>query len=115
MQPNLTTGNPHVSQDCLKLIKKYEWLTDSFVINFFTNKIWENRIPKSWKEAIENAKPSDLANLLGYEQPSLTFTWPLEIIALRASVKHLAVPRKLVSKNDLVELLGAESTRHRPL
>ena len=107
--PNDSESDPiQVMQDCLKLIKKYEWLTDSFVSNFFTNKIWENRIPNSWKEAIKNAQPSDLADLLDYEEPSLTYPWPLEIIVLRASVKHLAVPRKPFSKNDLVELLGAE-------
>ena len=97
-------------QDCLTLIKKYQWLADSFVLDFFTQTIWE-KIPNSWKEALENAKPSDLANLLDYDEPTITYAWPLEIIALRASVKHLAVPRKPLSKSSLVQMLGVESTR----
>ncbi len=53
--------------DCHKFIKKYNWLADSFVIDFFTENIWETKVPQSWKEALETAKPSDLANLLDYE------------------------------------------------
>ena len=62
-----TSDTVKLMLNCHKLIKKHDWLTDSFVIDFFSQNIWETKVPPSWKEALETAKPSDLANLLDYE------------------------------------------------
>jgi hypothetical protein len=64
-----TSGTVKLMLDCHKLIEKYDWLADSFVIDFFTLNIWETKVPSSWRNALETAKPSDLANLLDYENP----------------------------------------------
>ena len=39
----------------------------------------------------------------------LTHAWPLEIIALRTSVRHLAVPRQPITKYHLKKLLHPET------
>ena len=100
-------------ENCLKLVRKYDWIVDSYIVDFYTEKIWETRVPESWRSSLNSAKPSDLANLLDYEEKTLTHDWPLELLALRESVRQLAVPRKPISKAYLQEILGVNSKRFR--
>ena len=101
-------------QKCLQLIKKYQWLADSFVIDFFSQNIWETKVPESWRSALDRAKPSDLAKLLDYDQVDAddevlkSLSWPQEILDLRTSVRLLGIPRKPISKGQLQTILGIE-------
>ena len=100
----------YLIEQCLKLVQKYDWIVDAFVIEFFSQNIWESQVPATWRSSFESCRPSDLANLLDYEKKTLTRVWPLEILALRAAVRHLAVPRKPITKAYLKQLVGSEES-----
>jgi len=96
-------------EQCLKLVQKFEWIVDAFVIEFFSQSIWEHQVPASWRFCLESCCPSDLANLLDYESKSMTRVWPLQLLALRACVRRLAVPRIPISKGHLKQLIGSKT------
>lgn len=105
---NMKDTDVYLIEQCLKLVQKYNWIVDAFVIEFFSQHIWEQQVPATWRSCLESCSPSDLAHLLDYQQKSLTRVWPLEILALRAAVRHLAVPRIPISKTFLKQLVGCQ-------
>ena len=86
---------------CLVLLREYEWLLNSFVLDFFIDDHWE-RLPESWRETLGSLSPSQLGRWLdnsqepppaGRGQP-----WPLALLALRKSINTLAVDRTQVGR-----------------
>jgi hypothetical protein len=74
---------------CAAFVEKYEWLSESFVVDFFTQNIWDTKIPASWSSALANVKPSDLEQLLDYESDIKLcgLEWPPEILEMREKGK----------------------------
>jgi len=85
--------------DCLQLLEHYEWLINSFVLDFFIDSHW-NHLPSSWKDVLTNITPRDLADWMDHkETPKYNEPWPLSLLALKQTIKHLSVARTPV--NDL--------------
>merc|ERR1719154_15499 len=79
--------------DCLLLLEHYEWLINSFVLDFFIDSHW-NHLPSSWKDVLTNITPHDLADWLDHkETPKYTEPWPLSLLALKQTIKYLSLPR----------------------
>jgi hypothetical protein len=50
----------YLIKNCWQLVKKYDWIVDSYMIDFFSQKIWEDRVPATWKVSLQTTQPSDL-------------------------------------------------------
>lgn len=81
---------------CLKVAKKYEWLLNSYVSDFYVDDHW-NKLPLRWQNTLEQLPIEALAELLlsdvdvNVEKRSL---WPLELLALRQVLRSLDIRRK---------------------
>jgi len=83
-------------RDCLLLLQHYEWLVNSFVLDFFTDSHWP-QLPGSWQAALEGSSPEQLAAWLDpSSEPSQCEVWPLSLLALKQSLHHLSLQRSPV-------------------
>ncbi|NXA13304.1 RRNAD protein, partial [Sapayoa aenigma] len=77
--------------DIIRLLTLYRPLIDAFVIDFFTEGLWE-QLPPAWQPALATATPQQLAGLLGGKGgPGVA--WPLSLLAFAAAARALAFPR----------------------
>ena len=87
----------HRVADCLRLLEYYEWLINSFVLDYFQDSHW-SRLPSSWQAVLGRTSPSQLADWL---QPGSVLTtrepWPLSLLALKQTLSNLALERRPVS------------------
>jgi len=89
--------------NCLILLEHYEWLINSFVLDFFIESHWSH-LPHSWKHVLSNISPTDLADWLDYKKsPKYHEPWPLSLLALKETLKHLALDRDPVSDLSQIE------------
>jgi len=88
--------------DCVRLLDHYEWLINSFVLDFFLDSHW-NHLPASWQPTLTSIPPSQLAAWLDHKvTPASTSPWPLSLLALKQSIIACSLPRKPVK--DLQQL-----------
>ena len=83
---------------CLKLLRNYEWLINSFVLDFFHENHWET-LPRCWQEFLADLRPGELAEWLDtdYSAPKASSKpWPLSLLALKQSINHLSLNRSPV-------------------
>ena len=99
-------------QSCLKaslaIIEKYKWLIDLYVLDFFVDDHW-SLISEKWKDLIDFLSPEDLAFLIDLESEeyvALDKVWPLEILALKASIKTYSLKRTPWSRKRLISALS---------
>ena len=52
--------------DCVRLLDHYEWLINSFVLDFFLDSHW-NHLPASWQPTLTSIPPSELAAWLDHK------------------------------------------------
>jgi len=89
--------------DCLQLLEHYEWLINSFVLDFFIDSHWKH-LPSSWKDVLTNITPHDLANWLDHKEiPKYKEPWPLSLLALKQTIKHLSLVRRPVENLNTVK------------
>ncbi|NWT03771.1 RRNAD protein, partial [Mionectes macconnelli] len=77
--------------DIIHLLTLYRPLIDAFVIDFFTEGLWE-QLPPAWQPALASATPQQLAGLLG-GRGGPGAVWPLSLLAFTATTHALAFPR----------------------
>ena len=101
-------------QSCLKaslaIIEKYKWLIDLYVLDFFVDDHW-SLISEKWKDLIDFLSPEDLAFLIDLESEeyvALDKVWPLEILALKASIKTYSLKRTPWSRKRLISALSTK-------
>ncbi|KAG7271638.1 hypothetical protein CRUP_033962 [Coryphaenoides rupestris] len=71
-----------------KFLSKYKYISDSYIIEFFTEELWE-KLPASWREALCGLSfPQHCGH---YRYPSV---WPLSLLAFRATAHALSFPRR---------------------
>ena len=100
---------------CLELPRQYEWLINSFVLDFFHENHWET-LPRCWQEFLADLSPGELADWLdvdGSAQKSSSKPWPLSLLALKQSIKHLSLNRSPVNDLSHVASYLSESTTNR--
>jgi len=91
------------------IIEKYKWLIDIYVLDFFVDNHW-SILSDNWKDLIDVLTPEHLAFLIDLENDAksvtLTTVWPLELLALKASIKTYSLKRKPWSRERLVSALS---------
>lgn len=101
----------HWIQCCLKVVDKYKWLLDLYVLDFFVDGHWE-QIRDTWKSFLKDIKPEDLAFLIDVQDEEKDYkidkVWPLELLALKASVKAYSLPRQPWTKADVCKAFFKE-------
>ena len=91
---NVTSIRRQVNS-CLKLLRTYEWLINSFVLDFFYEKHWET-LPRCWQEFLADLSPGELADWLDSDDSNHKLSsrpWPLSLLALKQSINHLSLNR----------------------
>ncbi|KAH8397313.1 hypothetical protein KR215_012295 [Drosophila sulfurigaster] len=100
----------------LNVVKKYEWLLNSYVSDFYVDNHW-SKLPLSWQSQLEKLPVEVLAELLQSDDNELRSTrvaWPLELLALRQVLRTLNISR--TPKRQLeVELPSCPLLEHRKL
>ncbi|KAM4662303.1 methyltransferase-like protein 25B [Discoglossus pictus] len=95
-QPLDVTPEKKLSQNITRVLSLYGFITDSYIIEFFTNNLWEN-LPKSWRSALSDLPSPKLADQLlsnsDTNHVSYRSVWPLSLMALKAAAHSLAFPR----------------------
>lgn len=112
----ITCDASHISeihkrlQECLKLLEHFEWLINSFVLDFFLEDHWES-LPSSWRSILATISPSELADWLDPCQTvSKTKVWPLSLLAFKEIVGRLSLERRPVKNLENVrDFLGSSS------
>ena len=81
---------------CLFILKKYNWLHNSLLHDFFVERHWE-KLPLGWRSSLNKLSHLELAKLLSYWENndcSTTVTvLPLELLALRSCVGQFSLNR----------------------
>jgi len=89
--------------DCLQLLEHYEWLINSFVLDFFIDSHWKH-LPASWKHTLTSISPEDLADWLDHsETVQFKEPWPLSLLALKQTIQHLSLVREPVKNLNHVK------------
>ncbi|XP_076322978.1 methyltransferase-like protein 25B isoform X2 [Tachypleus tridentatus] len=87
----------------MKFLNEYSWLTEAFVLDFFTENHW-NKLPLCWSSFLSNVGPQELGDWLSEGDISYKQVWPLSLQAYRATVNALALTRKPISSPEAVYL-----------
>lgn len=93
-------------RDCLRLLENFEWLINSFVLDFFLDSHW-NHLPRVWRPTLINISPPELADWLDpYKPVKSRQPWPLSLLAFKQSVKQLSLDRRPVENlNEVKQFL----------
>ena len=93
---------------CLKFLKEYDYLSDLYIIEFFTEKHWA-KLPKSWQNVLSDVDAPELAEKLFISRSdrlNLNGTvWPLSLLCFRKCASILPLPRNpsRCSENNKVD------------
>ncbi|KAJ3598111.1 hypothetical protein NHX12_001625 [Muraenolepis orangiensis] len=77
-------------------LSTYKYISDSYIIEFFTEELWE-KLPAKWREVLCGLSFPQIADLLldrtcqDRRYPSV---WPLSLLAFRATAHALSFPRQ---------------------
>ncbi|KAG8450024.1 hypothetical protein GDO86_016636 [Hymenochirus boettgeri] len=90
------TQQKQLAANITQVLSVYGFIADSYIIEFFTNRLWE-KLPHSWREALSDLPPPYLADqLLSKEngnKRSYRSVWPLSLLALKVTAHCLTFPR----------------------
>lgn len=111
-------------ENCLRIVRMYDWLLDSYVLvrnaavlfrnliqlrkqiirwifpfcfqDFFVDNHW-SKLPESWIHTFENLPPEHLADLLIPNKfGNSGIVWPLSLLSLRVLAQQISIDRKQV-------------------
>ncbi|KAH8365221.1 hypothetical protein KR084_006267 [Drosophila pseudotakahashii] len=74
----------------LGLLKKYDWLLDAYILDFFLDDHW-SKLPETWLARLENIPLETLADLL--EDHDHQLNWPVDLMDLKQELQQLCVDR----------------------
>ncbi|XP_016957699.1 methyltransferase-like protein 25B isoform X1 [Drosophila biarmipes] len=98
----------------LGLLKKYEWLLDSYVLDFFLDDHW-SKLPENWQQHLENIPLDNLEDLLQNEDHDMQLNWPLDLMDLWHELRKLCIgraPKKQIENSVPCPLLGHPKLKH---
>ncbi|TRY90429.1 hypothetical protein DNTS_018924 [Danionella cerebrum] len=78
------------------LLSTYRYISDSYIIEFFSEGLWET-LPVSWQEALGNLAPPKIGDLLldkDCKDRRYSSVWPLSLLALRTAAHTLSFRRE---------------------
>ncbi|XP_071445460.1 methyltransferase-like protein 25B [Hetaerina americana] len=86
---------------CCYILQSYSWLTDAYILDFFTEDLWE-RLPPSWQEVLNTVDLNELGWWLDFSNaPRCQRPWPLSLLALRMAVRSISLPRRSCATLDV--------------
>uniref|UniRef100_A0A8C5R125 Methyltransferase like 25B n=1 Tax=Leptobrachium leishanense TaxID=445787 RepID=A0A8C5R125_9ANUR len=83
-----------LAADITQVLSLYGFITDSYIIEFFTDRLWET-LPVSWRGALSNLSSSQIADQLLCNTTDVCYrsVWPLSLLALKVTAHALRFPR----------------------
>ncbi|XP_072269291.1 methyltransferase-like protein 25B [Pyxicephalus adspersus] len=88
--------NKRHAETITRILATYRHLTDSYIIEFFTDNLWGS-LPESWRAVLSDLSAPQLANqLLADTNPAqvcYSSVWPLSLLALKVASHSLALGR----------------------
>ncbi|KAM3918684.1 methyltransferase-like protein 25B [Leptodactylus fuscus] len=91
--------NKLLAANISRVLSLYGHITDSYIIEFFTDNLWET-LPESWRIALSDLSAPELADqLLSNKTTSYSSVWPLSLLALKVTAQSLAFQR--TSRHDI--------------
>nr|XP_002130567.1 protein RRNAD1-like [Ciona intestinalis] len=78
-------------RNMLRFYNLFKIMSDSYIIEFFTNNHWET-LPEKWRHALDGLKPTEVARLLlQHENPDNGYpkVWPLSLLAFKKTSEVL--------------------------
>ncbi|KAM8920799.1 methyltransferase-like protein 25B isoform 2-T2 [Pelodytes ibericus] len=102
-QPPSLSQIKQLAVDITRVLTVYGFLTDSYIIEFFSDNLWET-LPVSWRPALSDLTSPQLADQLLSNRKDVCYrsVWPLSLLALKATAHSLAFPRNLRQEADQV-------------
>ncbi|XP_068615857.1 methyltransferase-like protein 25B [Brachionichthys hirsutus] len=95
LTPNLSAGEQRqLANSLTAFLSRYRHLSDSYVIEFFTEDLWQ-ALPPSWRPVLQELTYPQIADLLLDQHGDRRYpsAWPLSLLAFRAAAHALAFPR----------------------
>ncbi|XP_062321463.1 protein RRNAD1 [Osmerus eperlanus] len=109
--PTLSTiQTRELSRNLITFLSLYKHISDSYIIEFFSEELWET-LPTNWQKALCDLSPPQISDLLldrSNVHRSYPSVWPLSLMAFRATAHTLAFPRMPRSKTTKVGSLKPE-------
>ncbi|KAG8560144.1 hypothetical protein GDO81_014806 [Engystomops pustulosus] len=88
--------NQRLAVNISRVLSLYGFITDSYIIEFFTDNLWE-ALPESWRSVLSDLTAPELADqLLSDSHPKTTSyrsVWPLSLLALKVTAQSLSFQR----------------------
>lgn len=81
---------------CNGVIDLYRDILHSYVSDFYIEAHWNQKLPCSWKEFLDNLTIEQIGELINYENESFANVAPLTFLCLRGILKTFSVNRKQV-------------------
>nr|XP_020473010.1 protein RRNAD1 isoform X2 [Monopterus albus] len=85
-----------LAQRLTVFLSHYSHLSDSYIIEFFTEDLWHT-LPSTWQPVLQDLSYPQIADLLldaTYGDRRYSSVWPLSLLAFRATAHALAFPRE---------------------
>ncbi|XP_065368615.1 methyltransferase-like protein 25B [Calliphora vicina] len=82
--------------NCLNIIRKYDWLINSYVSDFYVDDHW-SKLPTLWRDCFQDLPPDHLSYLLdtsNADVQDVCRVWLLSLLALKKAFKELCVKRQ---------------------
>ncbi|CAJ0610283.1 unnamed protein product, partial [Cylicocyclus nassatus] len=92
------------------ILNEYSWLIDSYMINYFIDDLW-NRLPNSWRCALDNVEPEDCICLVDVTVPPRKVL-PLSLTCLRILMRCLPSREAVETPGQVAEACGIENASH---
>ncbi|XP_053561253.1 methyltransferase-like protein 25B [Bombina bombina] len=94
LQPSSLMQHKQHAKNIIQVLSLYGFITDSYIIEFFTDNLWE-KLPDSWRSALSGLSSPELADELLSNKDPKTFrsVWPLSLLTLKAAAHYLAFSR----------------------
>ncbi|XP_075048762.1 methyltransferase-like protein 25B [Mixophyes fleayi] len=96
LNPVSLNQNKQLAVNITRVLSIYGYITDSYVIEFFTDNLWKT-LPEPWTLVLSDLSAPQLAVQLlskgNTEDVGYTSVWPLSLLALKAAAHSLAFQR----------------------
>ncbi|CAH1796688.1 unnamed protein product [Owenia fusiformis] len=94
----------YIAQSCHKLLSQYQWLTNAYMSDFFTNDLWDELNPK-WSKVLNDRDPKELTCFINNTfmecDPRKKDIWPLSLLSFKAATQCYSLPRTPIKTESL--------------
>ncbi|CAL8247767.1 unnamed protein product [Lota lota] len=94
-----------LARNLTTFLSKYNYISDSYIIEFFTEELWE-KLPAKWREVLCGLSYPQIADLLldtKCQDKRYPSVWPLSLLAFRATAHALSFPRRAGQQSGAVD------------